>query len=1380
VDEQQQAEQRGDANNTPESATATPVVRPSRVRKWLRRTLILFVAGMFACVLLYLTRAHTAHPLLARLLVYAAPRFSSYRVDIGRIDGDWIHSLTLTDIQLEGGPDAGLRGCKAGRVSIQFKLSALLDGDWQAVSRIEGESINIDLSLPPSEQAQESDTGWAQLPEQLPSISLTGVDFRMTQGTSVTALSGASLTVEDRAGEDVARLQFVELSLGDGEGDVRLRDFELDLGYRKADIRIDKLRIAGRDLLHESRIDLSALGEGTFDTSLALANVGGPLQVETRIAAGQLHAEFTGTGVEVGELLAPVDGFDFGVHARTDLKAVLDCPLDDFSAMTLRLELDATQVRYSEWSADAVVGELVVRDGAATLHRLEVIDGPNRFTSSELQVPLDLEGADALRQISGVMQVESRDIARLIHGLRLPDGRQVPSHVLDLKVELSGGLALIQSGALVLPDGSINVAAGEFEWVDTVEGKRVNLELTCALGDMSPLADILQSEPWHGSLEGELQISGRLPALIGQATFTGSEVTAAGFPLGSVVLAASGTRQKVRVESLRADGEKLDFKLSGAWDIATGRMEDVSLSAGMEHLDAWSELIDPGGRLEAQATLSGDPLFPTGSVTIDGSDLQLGGVALKGLRLEASSDAGHITVQRLRAESKRGELLATLKLKLPRADEPLRVMMQTFSIMQGENGLSLEQPVRVEFGDGHLRIDTLELSGAAGQLRVDADFDDKQASFDLTSQALDLTPFFIDLLPSDAKLSGINAELHLRRTATSLFASGTGTITELRLASGEPLRELQFEGSLDNGRVEMSRLLVTSEGATLIDAELSLPFDPLAEQALTAGDLTARGVVAWPESRVFELAWGGDLISVEGKIDADIELSGQWKNLRGRAKIAAPAVQLSPRAAIESLVPGPISVRCEIVLGDEIRIDGLDLSVPERGAVSLEGSLGAPLDVIAWTTREDAGDEASLSSFESAPLSLTGQIDIPDASWLAEFTEAVRRLDGQLSGDVTVNGSLHQPEFASRLLLQDAGLRVGGLPQIDKLRVELAFEEDVLRVESFDGEIGAAPFQCHGAIQFEAEQPVVDLTLQGDNLLLARSATLRLRSDLDLKIEGPLDQLLTSGNLRLRHSRLLSNIDFLAWTGGRGGGIESVRRGVGLPSFQEPPLSDMRFDLRVETGEPLDIQGNLLSGAVRADMRIGGTGRVMTPSGRLFVDESLVRIPSGTLTVQSGLIQFDDRNPFVPRVEIQADMRRVGYDLFVNVSGPYDEPEIELSSSPNLAQEDLLHLFLTGRLPVEDSAFGPAAESVTIYIAKDLLGRLASGSKLDDDNGESLVDRFEFINGEEISKGGVSTFEGKFRMLDGLMSERDSLYLVGERDVWEHFNVGVRLVFKFR
>ena len=97
---------------------------------------------------------------------------------------------------------------------------------------------------------------------------------------------------------------------------------------------------------------------------------------------------------------------------------------------------------------------------------------------------------------------------------------------------------------------------------------------------------------------------------------------------------------------------------------------------------------------------------------------------------------------------------------------------------------------------------------------------------------------------------------------------------------------------------------------------------------------------------------------------------------------------------------------------------------------------------------------------------------------------------------------------------------------------------------------------------------------------------------------------------------------------------------------------------------------------------------------------------------------------------------------------------------------------MEGREPGEPQAVFTVAR----YLGLDLLQSLFGQDELD--SPESILERFDVETGRSVSRTGRETWEVRFRLKHELLVENDALYLIGDQDEYEHYNLGLRIVFR--
>jgi translocation and assembly module TamB len=327
--------------------------------------------------------------------------------------------------------------------------------------------------------------------------------------------------------------------------------------------------------------------------------------------------------------------------------------------------------------------------------------------------------------------------------------------------------------------------------------------------------------------------------------------------------------------------------------------------------------------------------------------------------------------------------------------------------------------------------------------------------------------------------------------------------------------------------------------------------------------------------------------------------------------------------------------------------------------------------------------------------------------------------------------------------------------------------------------MGGAPFELGGSWQLASgSEHAADLKLRGQNLLLYRNESLRLRADTDLTLKGPLARLVLAGEVAVTEGRFSKTFGVIE--GIAAAGASDTGGGFRLFSLTDPPLRDMIFDVRITARKPFEVRNNLVRGLLRPDLQLTGSGDIPLLVGTVFVESTRLYLPAGRLQLETGLVRFEKTDPDRPRLDLIGTSTMLGYDITAVIDGPYDEPVITLSSIPPLPDEDLLMLLLTGKPPGSSGSRASGSRqglNVAVFLGRDFLSRWFGGDE--DDTTDDILDRFDVEVGRGITQGGEDTIHSQFRLADDVLLDGDSLYLTGERDYFDFYNGGIKLVFRF-
>jgi translocation and assembly module TamB len=551
----------------------------------------------------------------------------------------------------------------------------------------------------------------------------------------------------------------------------------------------------------------------------------------------------------------------------------------------------------------------------------------------------------------------------------------------------------------------------------------------------------------------------------------------------------------------------------------------------------------------------------------------------------------------------------------------------------------------------------------------------------------------------------------------------------------------------------------------------TLPIDLRQPEIFTPGPIALTGRVELDDAAVLSF-----LIPLTartgGSIRCDLNLAGTWQRPAGTLHLAVSDLQRP--ADIRPLPPGPYTV------SSDVRIDGALVSLESLEAHSPGWKIQAQGQ---WR-----GAPTLPNLIESGGPKLTGQVDlagsltVDNLSWIAREVDGVRRLSGRLRARGSLQGPIASPQADAVIELDNAEFAPDfDMPTLQGLNLEAKLTPDAVNVRSLSGNLGGAPFELSGTWKLgTAAAHESDLRLRGENILLYRDESLRLRADTDLTLRGPLSRLELAGEIALTDGRFSKNfgvIEGIATAGKSDGGGAGFR----LFSFRRPPLRDMVLDVRITAKEPFILRNNLVRGSVRPDLRLTGTGEIPLLVGKVYVEPTRLYLPAGRMLLDNGLVRFEQTDPDRPKLDLIGTSTMLGYDITAVIEGPYDEPVITLSSIPTLPNEELLMLLLTGQPPKTVSGRANSTRqglNIAVFLGRDFISRLFGNES--DDTFEDILDRFDVEVGRGITQKGEDTINSQFRIADDVLAKGDSLYLTGERDYFDYYNGGVKLVFRFR
>ncbi|MEP6667876.1 MAG: translocation/assembly module TamB domain-containing protein [Chthoniobacter sp.] len=758
------------------------------------------------------------------------------------------------------------------------------------------------------------------------------------------------------------------------------------------------------------------------------------------------------------------------------------------------------------------------------------------------------------------------------------------------------------------------------------------------------------------------------------------------------------------------------------------------------------------GHVQSEGQVKMENGLLNGHVQIEGGDFQLG-------EFKTGPLAGTIVIKDsiARIEQFALQLNATDQITIAGQSDARAPFPYEASLLVDIKDLAALRPLLTTFNvkqplSGNLHIDW---SGKGETATVKPPWAPKldqsgQLNFALTKGRFDK----IDL--SEIKLGG-------------LYGPGFAQSTDLKFVTGPT----SFTGNLElkEGKVRLKDINLAQGTLTVLTGYVFLPVDlDHPQQPIQLDERIAANINAANLDVEKLLSAFGHASPASGIITVNLVAGGTVLQPLGHLKFQGRKLKAKAVAALD-----PADLDLDLHYSNNELTLAATAKQPQIQPLTIKGHV--PLDL--ESTVKNAKIDPTL------PLEL--QVTLPPSSLaiVPKLTPQVRRIDGTIGIDVHVAGTVEKPVLSGSAALDLKGARFDNesVPALGAFKAQLAFSEDTLRFNTFEGELGGGKFKLGGAIKLaKLTEPTFDLRLQADEVLVMRNDSITVRADADVKVEGPLAAANVSGTVYATHSRFFKEIDILpiALPGRAKPAPKTARAMDAGVSFPQPPLRDWKFDLAIKTkpGDSFLIRGNLADGAAAIDLKLAGTGLAPYLEGAVHIEEFKASLPFSTLSISRGFVYFNKDAPFQPSLDIQADSQARDYLVHAYIYGKASDPQMQLSSEPPLQYSDIVSLLATGVTTGELAGNADVLASKAAMLAVQelyrkifLRGKAPAVDKKQDTG--NFLDRFSMEMGALDNRTGGQQITSRVRLTN-------QFYLIGDLATDEGFTGRLKYLIRFR
>lgn len=347
-------------------------------------------------------------------------------------------------------------------------------------------------------------------------------------------------------------------------------------------------------------------------------------------------------------------------------------------------------------------------------------------------------------------------------------------------------------------------------------------------------------------------------------------------------------------------------------------------------------------------------------------------------------------------------------------------------------------------------------------------------------------------------------------------------------------------------------------------------------------------------------------------------------------------------------------------------------------------------------------------------------------------TDKILKSQGLLKGRYNLKGTVEK--IAQNFSLTGKGLKVraSSLPgMISNLDINLKMINNKLFISETVGEYGQGKIKGTGTIEFTLPFPKVNigLNVQKSRFPLFKRSGVVVSGDLNLKGEKLPYEL--KGSLSIIKGDIVEEINDLASSAMNS---ETYQRFMPI-GYVEGNISFLNTNIDLTSFSPVKIKNGLVDAGLGGNLRVFGSISSPLFKGELSIEnpENKFLFKGHEFLLSEGRVRFLDGNKKESPELLFSGVTKINdYDIFLNLRGPTDNLNVEMSSNPPLPQEDILSLLTLGVTSDVSRNLGERQRQsvTTLSIGSLIIDQLKINQSLNDSLGLRLSIQPEFIEDE--------------------------------------------------
>ncbi|MGC6401272.1 translocation/assembly module TamB domain-containing protein [Sphingomonas sp. FW199] len=359
--------------------------------------------------------------------------------------------------------------------------------------------------------------------------------------------------------------------------------------------------------------------------------------------------------------------------------------------------------------------------------------------------------------------------------------------------------------------------------------------------------------------------------------------------------------------------------------------------------------------------------------------------------------------------------------------------------------------------------------------------------------------------------------------------------------------------------------------------------------------------------------------------------------------------------------------------------------------------------------------------------------------------------DQQLSGPIGLaadfSGTLGAPRITGLVRANDLVYENETYgTRLSAMRITGRFTNDRFELQDLRATAGEGNVTAQGFVGLSSNSGFpVDVTARLNNARLARSDMIGATATGEIRLTNGPDGGQIQGDIRIPEARY----QIIRQGAAEVAELTGVRRrttaleAANAPRGSTPPPSAglFRLDLRIRADNRLYVSGMGLESEWQADLRVRGTSANPRISGQIEAIRGTYSFAGRRFELDDGTVTYEGNDLLNPNIAISASTTTEGVTAIINVSGTAQRPQLAFTSTPALAQDEVLARILFGRSVTNLSAIQAIQLASALNSLRGSGGGLNPLGELRQAGG---IDRLRILGADDTAGRGTALAAGQY------------------------------------